>query len=166
MSKLNPSKTILIFKNQKYDDSDFEGLVTKSTSKNDTTFLLFNSIENSEKAYTELQSKQVQCKYSYYKSFFRINKKIDGLSLEDIISLITTCLKKDVKDINIINIRVYKYKTDFINSGYLLVDNIDDFNKIIKDSVYLNDEKTEDIKFYRFNNRENSNEEKNTSNQD
>ena len=50
MSKLNPSKTILIFKNLNDDDSNFEGLVTKNTSKNDTIFLLFNSVENSEKA--------------------------------------------------------------------------------------------------------------------
>ena len=152
MSKLNPSRTILIFKNQNYDVDNFDGLLSKNKSKNATTFLLFDNIDNAIKAYTELQVKQIQCKYSYYKSFLRITKDIDNLSLDDIKSLIEISLKKNINDINIVNIKIYKYKTDFINSGYLLIDNINDFNKILKDVIYLNDEKTEFIKYYRFNN--------------
>ena len=165
MNKLNPSRTILIFKDQNYNTDKIKGLLSKNQSKNNTVFLFFDNIENSSKAFDELQSNQIKSKYSYYKSFFRITKEINELSLDDIKSLISKSLKNVVNSINIINIRIYKYKTDFINSGYLLIDSNDDFNQILKDPIYLNDDQTEFIKYYRFNNRSNEKLNENSNNE-
>ena len=150
MNTQKSGRTILIFKDQTYNKKDIANIETEFISEGGSIFLYFKEIIDAEKCLSLLNEKNVKCKYSYYKLFYRISKKELGDDIEVIKNTITDSLTSKVENINIIFHRHYVYNNNPINSGYLIVDNINDFSSLIKEDVVYNGEE-ESIKFFKFN---------------
>ena len=156
--QMKPGRTIVI--KPKSDGSldlskfdNLNGLVSKSEIKNnDSLFLTFDTIANSEVVYS-LFSSEYNVKYCYYKVFFTLSNNVDSNNYENTKTEILNFIQNNT-DCNMLYCKFYRKDSSYMNCGDLIVDTIDGMKKLISKESSLKQFKTENLSgtFYRFNN--------------
>ena len=139
----NRGRTYLLVMYKDYELT-MDGILNIHETNNGSRFRVFENLEKAEDAYNTLKSENIQVKYSYYKTFFRIkdvNLDTDYTSLKSIFNILSDY------DVNVIYFKFYTKQT--INwSGDLTLDTKNSLDKLIENKGISLNEGT--ISFYRF----------------
>jgi len=156
-----PGRTILV-KSTLSDGIDlsnfdkFVGLLNTSEIKNNNTvFLTFNTILNSEAAYKVLELNYI-IKYSYYKIFVTLSTNVTSSDYDKTKNEITSFIESKT-DCSMLYCKFYRKGDEYMNCGDLIVDSLDGMNKLISKNSTLKQFKTDNYSgtFFRFNNSNN-----------
>ena len=140
-------RTLVVMKDQNISEYVFENLKNKFVSSTGTTFLEFENIESCKKIYDKFEENDIKCKYSQYKIFLRFKTKLNDIN--EIKKLITDKLTELNDELNIVNLTLFEKNSKFIECGYLILDRIEDFNKLLGiNKVELN---SEELLLFKFN---------------
>tara|TARA_Y100000590_G_C15082895_1_gene774542 strand:- start:32 stop:499 length:468 start_codon:yes stop_codon:yes gene_type:complete len=152
MDKNREGRTLLIMKDQDIDTYTFKNVISDFKSDSGTRFIEFNSVVNCKKVLEDLISKNIKCKYSYYNLFFRITKNLTNINIIDFKKLLINKLELQYPSINILDINLYMKNNRLIGSGYIIIDRIKDFNKIVENNklIISEDNEEEFFTFYKF----------------
>jgi len=121
-----PSRTLLIMESKNSDYSHLVGLVNTSKTLT-TTFLEFDTLENSVNAYNQFRKEKVRVKYCYYKLFVKFMVDISSLEYNNI----KETIKQTVGGC-VLYFKLYKKDNKLIGSGDMTVDTLSQFNELIK----------------------------------
>merc|ERR1712188_111508 len=142
-------KTLLI--NNVINKYTADGLINCYISNNGFTFLTFNDIECSTKAYNDLKNNNNnKVKYSFYKIFLRF--KTEQLTNDyNFFTLREKIIKNINEKLNIdnINIKLYTKDKKIIGSGEIIVDTKDALDLLLKERTLKLDDII-DLNFYKF----------------
>lgn len=125
------SRTLLL---KEVGDREFtyEGLQQVEKSPQGNIFLVFNTLDNSRKAFKDLRINKVNCKYSYYKLFFKSTNLDTSKSYDELKTSFINLLYYTVNDLNILYFKYYRKDGKFTGSGDFVVDRKVDCDAIIK----------------------------------
>jgi len=153
-AKRKVGRTILINSDYK-DEVNYEGLNDVHTTQSGSRFLVFDSKENSSKAFDDLQEKNVKAKYPYYKVFFRLKdvelQNVQYDELKDEVQKVVNSLN----DVEVLYFKFYTKNKELMGSGDLTVDTKDGLDQLVN-TTDLEFSKGK-INFYRFRLKKNSN---------
>ena len=129
------------------------GLVSKSEiNQHNSLFLTFDTIANSETAFSQINS-DYNVKYSYYKIFFTLSTNVTTSNYESTKNEIMKYIES-VTEANMLYCKFYRKNSEYMNCGDLIVDTIDSMKNLISKESTLKQFKTDNFTgtFYRFNN--------------
>lgn len=146
---MKESRTIVVMKEQTIDDNDIVNKSNLVKTKSGSVFIEFDDVKDSIKTFENLNAKNIKCKYSYYNIFFRTSKNLENSDINEQKKEFSENIESKYENSKILEIIFYKRKENFIGTGYLVVDKIDNFNNLINSKMDFNEK--ESINFYRFN---------------
>jgi hypothetical protein len=125
------SRTLLL---KEVGDREFtyEGLQQVEKSPQGNLFLVFDTLDNSRKAFKDLRINKINCKYSYYKLFFKSTNLDSVRSYDDLKTSFLALLTENVKDVNILYFKYYRKDGKFTGSGDFVVDRKVDCDELVK----------------------------------
>jgi len=125
------SRTLLL---KEVGDREFkyEGLQQVEKSPQGNLFLVFDTLENSRKAFKDLRVNKVNCKYSYYKLFFKSSNLDTSKSYDELKSSFLKLLSDTVSSLNVLYFKYYRKDGKFTGSGDFVVDRKVDCDDIVK----------------------------------
>jgi hypothetical protein len=146
-SRRKSSRTLLL--KEVYDrEFKYEGLQNIDKSPHGNVFLVFDTLENSRKAFKDLRINKVNCKYSYYKLFFKSSNLDTTKNYDNLKSSFLSLLSDKVADINVLYFKYYRRDGLFTGSGDFVVDRKLDCDILVTKRI-LTFEQNE-FTFYRF----------------
>jgi hypothetical protein len=152
------SRTLLL---KEVGDKEFkyEGLQQVEKSPQGNLFLVFDTLENSRKAFKDLRVNKVNCKYSYYKLFFKsTNLEVDKL-YDDLKLSFINLLRDNVNGSNVLYFKYYRKDGKFTGSGDFVVDRKVDCDALVKSRILKLGEL--EYTFYRYRTQRRLSEESN-----
>ena len=125
------SRTLLL---KEVGDREFtyEGLQQVEKSPQGNLFLVFDTLDNSRKAFKDLRINKVNCKYSYYKLFFKTTNLDTNKSYDELKSSFLKLLSDTVSGLNVLYFKYYRKEGNFTGSGDFVVDRKVDCDSIVK----------------------------------
>lgn len=152
--KRKVGRTILINSDYK-EEVNYDGLKDVHTTQSGSRFLVFDTKENSSKAFEDLQEKNVRAKYPYYKIFFRF-KDVDlqGVEYDDLKQEVQKVINS-LDNVEVLYFKFYTKNKELMGSGDLTVDTKDGLDQLVN-TTDLEFSKGK-MNFYRFRLRKNSN---------
>jgi len=141
------SRTLLL---KEVGDKEFkyEGLQQVEKSPQGNLFLVFDTLENSRKAFKDLRINKVNCKYSYYKLFFKSTNLESERSYDELKSSFLKLLGDNVNGINVLYFKYYRKDGKFTGSGDFVVDRKVDCDSLVKSRTLKLSES--EYTFYRY----------------
>ncbi len=149
-SRRKEGRTILI-SNDENVEAKFDGIQDIHITNNGSRFIVFDTLENSVKAYNFLKENNVKVKYSYYKLFFRIkNMNLENVEYNILKETINKFLEKEL-GINVLYFKFYTKNKQLMGSGDLTTDTKAAFDKLINlDDIVIDEEEKSTVSFFRF----------------
>ena len=149
-SRRKEGRTILI-SNDENIEAKFDGIQDIHITNNGSRFIVFDTLENSVKAYNFLKENNVKVKYSYYKLFFRIkNMNLENMEYNILKEIISKYLEKEL-GVNILYFKFYTKNKQLMGSGDLTTDTKASFDKLINlNDIVIDEETKSTISFFRF----------------
>ena len=151
-----PGKTILI---KVFDDShdekyNFTGLISNTETLNKSRFLVFDTIENSKNAFSELKkNKNILVKYATYKLFFTIKDIDENLEYDNIKEEMLSYITNNV-DSDVLYFRLYRKNNVYLGCGEMTLDTKNGMDKILDKETELRNFSIDSLNisgsFYRF----------------
>lgn len=125
------SRTLLL---KEVGDQEFkyEGLQQVEKSPQGNLFLVFDTLDNSRKAFKDLRINKVNCKYSYYKLFFKSTNLDTTKTYDELKSSFLKLLTNTVSGLNVLYFKYYRKDGSFTGSGDFVVDRKVDCDSIVK----------------------------------
>ena len=149
MAKMFDGRTILVFKNQNLEESDYDNLVSINKSTYGNQFLEFNTISDAKVAFDTLNSKNIKCKYSNYYLFIRFPLE-KNTNKEELLNKISENLTSKFNNLNILNINLYEKNEKMLGFGQIVLDRLEDIKLILADNqLELSEDNS--VSFYKFN---------------
>ncbi len=136
--------------------SSLTGVESSFTTKSNSLFITFDSIENSLSAFNKIRQdyKHLKVKFSYYKLYFKVNGLTDSTDYSTAKNLLISHLEKEA-NCNVVYFKFYLGKTGnkFIGCGDFTVDTKESMDKLISKDSPLKNFVLEDLSgtFYRYN---------------
>jgi hypothetical protein len=127
----------------------YEGLQNVDKSPQGNVFLVFDTLDNARKAFKDLRINKVNCKYSYYKLFFKSTGLDTSKTYDDLKSVFLSFLNEKVSNVNVLYFKYYKKDGNFTGSGDFVVDRKVDCDVLVS-SRTLKMSDTNEVSFYRF----------------
>lgn len=149
-TKRKSSRTVLVKGEDVNKQFSYEGLQNQENSPQGNIFLVFDTLENARKAFKDLRQNKINCKYSYYKLFFKTSVQ-DAISDYDTTkTAFMTLLKEKASDVNVLYFKFYRKNNVFTGSGDFVVDRKVDCDTFVtmKTANIVNAE----FSFYRYRN--------------
>jgi hypothetical protein len=143
------SSRTLLLKEVGNKEFKYDGLQTVDRSPQGNVFLVFDTLENSRKAFKDLRVNKVNCKYSYYKLFFKSSNLDTTKSYDELKGSFLSVLDGNVSGVNVLYFKYYKRDGKFTGSGDFVVDRKVDCDSFVT-SRTLKFSDTNDVTFYRF----------------
>lgn len=157
-----PGKTLLI-KDESFDISKLEQVKKTTSVASNIKFIEFNNTSDSVEAYNVLTKNNVHVKFAYYRIFIKFTTNINDFEYDDIKTSLTSKLRDNYKDINILYFKLYRKSNSFIGSGELTIDDFDIFQQLIQKS-FIHEATVKENKvnyqLFRFKKKQNNNAEK------
>jgi hypothetical protein len=133
---------------------DLSGLTSNFSTKNNSHFITFDTVENAIKCYSSIRSDHpnVKVKYSRYQVFFTIS----GLTKESDYTAAKKVITEFVEEKTsgmVLFFKLYRKGDNFIGCGDMTLDTKDSMDKLIsKDGEFKNSKIAEfELTFYRYN---------------
>ena len=141
------SRTLLL---KEVGDREFkyDGLQKMDKSPQGNVFLVFDSLENSRKAFKDLRVNKVNCKYSYYKLFFKSSNLDTTKNYDELKGSFLSLLNEKVPGINVLYFKYYRREGVFTGSGDFVVDRKVDCDALVTNRTLTAGEN--EFTFYRF----------------
>lgn len=131
------------------DELNYIGKQNVIKTNNNNTFVEFDNYDNAKNALDDLKNKNIRCKYSYYKLFFRMNNiNLNNITYDDLKELIKSELLKNFPNIGIIGLRFNRVDDNFTGTGDITVDLKNDFDTLLNYQLSLTENGS--IVFYKF----------------
>ena len=143
-------RTLVIMKNQDLSKYNITNIKLDHTSNNGTRFIEFDTIENSKKFFKLFSDDEIKCKYSQYKLFLRYKSTSD---VENIKKIIQENLNSKYENLNILELILFQKNNIYMNCGFIIVDNILDFNKMLSDNKIEIENENENLFLFKYNNK-------------
>jgi len=136
--------------------SNLEGFVKKSETKNNTTFLVFDTPQNALAGLRTIKSKSenYRIKFSYYKLFFTINGLNDNSVYNDVKKSLVDYVSKQ-SNTSVLYCKLYCKDKKYLGCGDLTVDTLDALNLLLSKDNGMKDFKIDSLSgtFYKFNSK-------------
>lgn len=126
----------------------YEGLKNMDKSPQGNVFLVFDTLENSRKAFKDLRINKVNCKYSYYKLFFKSSNLDTTKNYDELKGSFLSLLNEKVPDINVLYFKYYRRNGQFTGSGDFVVDRKIDCDALVTNRTLTSGDN--EFTFYRF----------------
>jgi hypothetical protein len=141
------SRTLLL---KEVGDREFkyDGLQKMDKSPQGNVFLVFDNLENSRKAFKDLRVNKVNCKYSYYKLFFKSSNLDTNKNYDELKGSFLSLLNDKVPGINVLYFKYYRRDGTFTGSGDFVVDRKVDCDALVTNRTLAVGEN--EFTFYRF----------------
>jgi hypothetical protein len=141
------SRTLLL---KEVGDREFkyDGLQKMDKSPQGNVFLVFDNLENSRKAFKDLRVNKVNCKYSYYKLFFKSSNLDTTKNYDELKGSFLSLLNEKVPGINVLYFKYYRRDGTFTGSGDFVVDRKVDCDALVTNRTLTSGEN--EFTFYRF----------------
>jgi hypothetical protein len=141
------SRTLLL---KEVGDREFkyDGLNNMDKSPQGNVFLVFDTLENSRKAFKDLRLNKVNCKYSYYKLFFKSSNLDTSKNYDELKGSFLSLLNEKVPGINVLYFKYYRRNGQFTGSGDFVVDRKVDCDALVTNRTLKSGEN--EFTFYRF----------------
>jgi hypothetical protein len=142
------SSRTLLLKEVGNNEFKYEGLQQVEKSPQGNLFLVFDTLDNSRKAFKDLRINKVNCKYSYYKLFFKSSNLDTNKTYDELKTSFLKLLSDNVTDLNVLYFKYYRKDGKFTGSGDFVVDRKVDCDAIVKARTLQLDES--EFTYYRY----------------
>lgn len=126
------SSRTLLLKGVDEKEFKYEGLQQVEKSPQGNLFLVFDTLENSRKAFKDLRVNRVNCKYSYYKLFFKSTNLDTTKTYDELKKSFLQLLSDTVSGLNVLYFKYYRKDGNFTGSGDFVVDRKSDCDALVK----------------------------------
>lgn len=142
------SSRTLLLKEVGEREFKYDGLQKMDKSPQGNVFLVFDSLENSRKAFKDLRVNKVNCKYSYYKLFFKSSNLDTTKNYDELKGSFLSLLNEKVPGINVLYFKYYRRDGSFTGSGDFVVDRKVDCDALVTNRTLTSGDN--EFTFYRF----------------
>lgn len=130
-----PGRTLLYNSEQSVSTNNFTGLLNTTQTNNNSTFLVFDTIDNSKAAFKQLKANNVKVRFAHYRVFFTINGIDESVSYNDLKTNHIQWITSNTNG-NVLFYKQYRKNGKFIGCGDFTIDTKESMDMLLnKDTL-------------------------------